>query len=322
MKIKSAECFICMIILCMLSGCGNALTDSGNTPEPAVTDNENALEQMIGDYDAERMMSKEELSEVNWKETISPYMEYDWLGDEHVEEYLDTSWLMQLADLNLDGQEEMLVTLPIYNGNSLTYVYTVEQGTVIYCGQIIAGAAYEDNDSFVKSGSWLLSDCIDVYRNKDGEFRYLSGNTFLKDDHGYYQIYENEFDGKSISGEPLYAINFYQDTEGNRINQYTAGDWLERKSEEADDDNYTEFTQIMEAYMEGWERADITFAASEFRVPGFARSLPEEKKEILRDNIVAGFARLSAEPEGEEAALEDGIPVLFEDTRENQDWMR
>lgn len=287
MRFKHIRCYIYIISLCVLFGCRNV--DTNNDIE-----NEK-LQQVAEDYDAERIMSKEELAEVDWKETILPYMEYDWLGDEHVERYLDTKWLMQLADLNLDGQEEMIVTLPIYNGNSLTYVYTVEAGTVVYCGRIIAGAAYLDNDSFMKQGSYLLSNYIDVYQNEAGEFRYLSGNTFLKGGHGYYQFYENEFNGKHISGEPLYAISFYQDTEGKMSYQYAAGDWQKPESEVTDDNDYTKFTQILKSHMEGWERMDITFLVSEFGVPGFVDALSGEKREIVRDNIVAGFAMALAD---------------------------
>ena len=314
MRVKHVGCLIGMIGLCVLSGCGNTVadsgssleqanmnngttleqadTDNGTTLEQVNTNNGTALEQMAVDYDAERIMSEEELAEIEWKETISPYMEYDWLNDEHVEQYYDTQWLMQLADLNQDGQEEMLVTLPIYNKDSLTYVYTVEDGTVVYCGQILAGSAYEYNDLFMEQASYLPLNYIDVYENEDGEFRYLSGNTFLHGNGGYYQIYENKFDGKQITSEPLYAINFYEDTDGKMIYEYAEGDWLKRESEVTDDPNFMAFTQEMEAYMKGWERVDITFLASEFRVPGFVNVLPEEKKEIIRDNIVAGFARI------------------------------
>ena len=292
MRVKHVGCLIGMIGLCVLSGCGNTVADSGSSLEQANMNNGTALEQMAVDYDAERIMSEEELAEIEWKETISPYMEYDWLNDEHVEQYYDTYWLMQLADLNQDGQEEMLVTLPIYNKDSLTYVYTVEDGTVVYCGQILAGSAYEDNDSFMEQASYLPLNYIDVYQNEDGEFRYLSGNTFLHGNYGYYQIYENKFDGKQITSEPLYAINFYQDADGKMIYEYAEGAWLKRESEVTDEPNFTAFTQEMEAYMKGWERVDITFLVSEFRVPGFVNVLPEEKKDIIRDNIVAGFARI------------------------------
>lgn len=302
MRVKYISCLIGMIGLCVLSGCGNTVADSGSTLEQADMNNESMLEQAdmnngtalgkkLVDYEAKRMMSEEELSEIEWKETISPYMEYDWLNDEHVELYYDTYWRMQLADLNQDGQEEMLVTLWIYNMDSRTYVYTVEDGTVVYCGRIFAGRAYEDNDLFMEQASWLPLNYIDVYENENGEFRYLSGNTFLKGDHGYYQIYENKFDGKQIISEPLYAINFYRDADGKMIYQYAEGDWLKRESEVTDDPNFTAFTQEIEAYMKGWGRVDITFLVSNFWVPGFAKVLPEEKKEIVRDNIVAGFAR-------------------------------
>ena len=325
MRVKHVGCLIGMIGLCVLSGCGNTVADSGSSLEQANmnngttleqtntnngtaleqvnTDNGTALEQTdtdngtvwgksIMDYEVERIMSKEELEEIEWKETISPYMEYDWLNDEHVEWYYDTYLRMQLADLNQDGQEEMLVTLSIYNMDSRIYVYTVKDGTVVYCGRIFAGRAYEENDLFMEQASYLPLNYIDVYENEDGEFRYLSGNTFIRGNHGYYQIYENKFDGEQMTSEPLYAINFYEDADGKIIYQYAEGDWLKRESEVTDEPNFTAFTQEMEAYMKGWERVDITFLVPDFWVPGFAKVLPEEKKDIVRDNIVASFARI------------------------------
>lgn len=52
MWIKHVGCFISMIGLCVLSGCGNTVADNGST-----------LEQMVADYEVEKMMSKEELTE-------------------------------------------------------------------------------------------------------------------------------------------------------------------------------------------------------------------------------------------------------------------
>lgn len=300
MRNKKVKGIIYLTCLCMLSGCGTAAGENGT-----------ALNEVADNYEAERMMTEEELAAVEWKETLAPYMEYDWLEEEHIERYLDTAWTMQLADLNLDGQEEMLITLPIYNGESQTYIYTVEAGAVVYCGQVAAGAAYEDNEAFMSAEGYLPSGYMDGYQNKSGEFRYLSGNTFLKGNHGYYQVYESEFVENHISCKPLYWIDFSQDTQGQMIYQYAEGDWMEQEGVLTDDQDFTGFAQAMDTYMEGWEKVNITFLTSEFRVPGFVDELTEEKKEIIRDNIPAGFA----------IVLSDSQPGQnSEDQPETDDW--
>lgn len=275
MKVKNVVLVSCMTGFSFLYGCD----------KPA------ALEEAVANYEVEPIMTEEELAAIDWSGEILPYMEYDWLSDENIEPYYDTSWIMQLADLNLDGQQEMLVTLPIYNGEDLTYIYTVEDETVVYCGKIIAGTAYNDNASFITDESYLPSNYIEVYQNESGEFRYLSGNDYLKGDHGYYQIYESTFEEKSISCEPIFAIGFATESDGTVDYSYVTGDFLEQESEEEDDSAYSAFTQAMEEYMEGYEKADITFTESEFRVPGIVNELPEEKKEMVRNNIKAGFAK-------------------------------
>lgn len=287
MKTKYVALLLCIMVVCNLYACETS-TASEETAEIS------AVETAAANYEAEQIMTKAELERIDWNEEIRPYMEYDWLGDKNIERYYDTSWLMQLADLNLDGQREMLVTVPIYRGNDLTFVYTVEDDTVVYCGKIIAGAAYKDNESFIKMGELLPSNYIDVYQNKSGELRYLSSEDDLHGTFGYYQIYESTFDGKCISCKPLYTICFSKNSNGNMEYGYAAGDWQEGENEVKDDENYTAFIQVMEAHMEGYEKVDISFTASEFYVPGIVDKLPEEKKEMVRDNIVAGFVKAGA----------------------------
>lgn len=189
------------MILYNLCACGT-LTASTETVEASVVEEETvetpAMEEAAANYETELIMTEAELESIDWDEEIRPYMEYDWICDKNIERYCDTSWYMQLADLNLDGQREMLVTLPIYQGEDLIFIYTVEDETVVYCGKIIAGAAYNDNASFIKTGGYLPSNYIDVYQNESGELKYLSSEDDLRGTFGYYQIYESTFDGKSI----------------------------------------------------------------------------------------------------------------------------
>lgn len=244
----------------------------------------------------EPLMAEEEsrqLDHMEWDEKIRLYMEYDWISDERIGRTMAyvNNWLMQLADLNLDGQLEMLVSECFLNmDEDITHIYTIEDGEVIYCGKIIAGPAYQDND-FFGGLDYLPSYYIDVYQNEAGEFRYLSCEDCLYSS-GYYQIYVSDFDGTGICAEPAFAIGYTYDAQDRKVFSYTTGDWLNRDNEVEDDEHCSAFEQMMEGYMEGYEKIDIDFAVSGYRVPAFAGELPEEQKEIVRKNIIAGFAQV------------------------------
>lgn len=234
-----------------------------------------------------------ELEQMNWDDTIRPYMMYDWIHDARIEKMMakESGWTMQLADLNLDGQPEMLITTFSFNKEDFTDIFTIKDGEVVYCGKIIAGSNYQDNQQFIEEARYLPSYYIDVYQNESGEFRYLSCDAFLMADHGYYQIYESEWDGESIFCKPVFAIGFSADGEGHMHYQYTTGKWSDRESEFEDSADYTAFCQEMETYMRGYEKIDVSFATSEYHVPALAGELPEEQQEIVRNNIIAGFAQ-------------------------------
>lgn len=236
----------------------------------------------------EPIMTKDQLDDIEWDEKIRPYMEYDWIGDEHIDRLMASvnSWVMQLVDLNLDGQPEMLVSEYFCDmKEDYTHVFTIQDGEVVYCGKIIADAAYRDNEVFGDL-NYLPSYYIDVYQNASGEYKYLSGDDFLMETHGYYQIYENNFDGNNISCEPLVAVGFAEDMDGNKNYQFVIGNWME-----GEEKNYSTYEQVMEEYMKGYEKIDIDFTVSQYQVPAFAGELPEEQQEIVRKNIMAGFAQ-------------------------------
>lgn len=193
-------------------------------------------------------------------------------------------------EIEEDSREETLSEIEEYNASDdLTHVYTLKDGEVIYCGKIIAGAAFEYNESYGGS-SYLPSYYIDGYQNDEGEFRYLSSEEFARME-GHYQIYESSFDGTGISCKPVFAISYAHVSGGNTNYYYETGDWHEKENETPDDENYTAFHQVMEEYMEGYEKVDIDFVVCEYRVPTLAGVLPEEQQEIVRNNIVFGFAQ-------------------------------
>lgn len=254
----------------------------------------------------EPIMTEEEsnlLESIDWDEELRPYMEYDWIGDERIEKdilYIN-SLVMQLADLNLDGQLEMLVSEYCDRmAEDYTYVFTIQEGEVVYCGKIIASVQFTENE-FFGDLEYLPSYYIDAYQNADGEFRYLSCDDFLMAAHGEYWIYESTFDGTGISGNLAYMIDFAEESDGTKQCRYALGDKLgdnyldyyENYNENAvvDDEAYSDFCGVMEAYMQGYQRVDISFTVSEYRVPAASGALSSEQQEIVRKNIVAGFAR-------------------------------
>ena len=74
--------------------------------------------------------------------------------------------------------------------------------------------------------------------------------------------------------------------DGNKNHQFFIGNWM--KGEEK---NYSTYEQVMEEYMKGYEKIDIDFTVSQYQVPAFAGELPEAQQEIVRKNIMAGFAQ-------------------------------
>lgn len=127
----------------------------------------------------------------------------------------------------MDGQREMLL-LQSVDGCNFVSVYTVENGRAVYCGLIPAdgpGKSYNDcsfynlmidserkthtADRTERSGGleggflnfWPDSD-IDVYKNGEGEMKYLSSVCLP----GWFEIYESTFDGREITCEILFRV--------------------------------------------------------------------------------------------------------------------
>lgn len=256
----------------------------------------------------------EQLETLEWDERIRPYTEYDWVGEECLlAAGLGSEWSFQLADLNQDGQPELLAALSQYSWRAPDFirVYTIQDGTVIYCGAIDGGWRRWELEGELE---YFPSYYVDVYQNSAGEFRYLSCEQFsyyayYEDCHYYYyQFYESTFDGTTVSCQPVYAIRYLVDErEGVRDWHYMAGDCTEWDTDKwetgMDDEMYSAFRQVMKEYMQGYEKVDIDFALSPYEMPGQAFRLPSEQQEIIRDNIVAGFAQalgyMEEEAEGE-----------------------
>ena len=96
-------------------------------------------------------------------------------------------------------------------------------------------------------------------------------------------------------------IDYAEESDGTKRCRYASGDKLgdnyldyyENYNENAvvDDEAYSDFCQVMEDYMQGYQRVDINFTVSEYRLPAASGSLSLEQQEIVRKNIDTGFAR-------------------------------
>lgn len=113
-------------------------SDQGELPESILGD---AEEKMIP------IVSAEELTGIEWDDDLMPYVEYDFFDENEFWDYatIDSNIFISLGDLNLDGQREMMITIPVLRDNSRTYIYTIEDGEVTYCGYTKAGRDFTDN---------------------------------------------------------------------------------------------------------------------------------------------------------------------------------
>lgn len=261
--------------------------------------NESSDEEVLESYmetwnkELTLMYSEEELNRIEWDEEIKLYMEYDWIEDSRIERtaIFDTRWVMQLVDLDLDSQAEMIISIHLYNREDITYIYTIENQRVVYCGEIVAGPVNKDNALFSVKNNYFISSYIDVYKNENNEFIYLSGDDLLYQSHGYYQIYKSKFVNNNFLCESLCAINFYRDLDGLTNYEFRLGNWMDESNAiEVDDECFTRFSCFMENELMDYEKINIDYIQSDYYVPGFIDELPEEKREIVKKNIVAGFA--------------------------------
>lgn len=286
--------FVMIFILVVMSGCNfkdkDEIKESKKESSSSALDEQKRLPKAILD-DAQKLilpiMSKEEFTNMKWDNDLIPYVEYDFLGDNEFWDYstMDSKIFISFGDLNLDGQREMMITISAYNDKSKTFIYTVENGEVIYCGQVIAGREYAGN---AIAFEFWPKDLFDVYVNEKGEIRYFSSDS---DEHGTFGsnfIYESRFDNNEIIGQPVFAMVY----SGDNYGYWTKDTWGDWENYESDDKAYTVLNNIISDYMCDYKRADIPFFYSEYSIPGYARELEEEYQEAVHDNILAGMAQV------------------------------
>lgn len=312
---------LCLLMIICLLGCKDELdsqgnmqpaigqeesiseTESGNT-EPEETSEDTweidpeFVEEMILVYeDVLQPIGTEEefdkLDAVDWEEDVRPFMEYNWLRDSGIEanHLVDNRWVMQLGDLNQDGQPEMLISEVIYNKEEFTYIYTVKDGEVVPCGRLNGSRDYMFQEDFSEAGAFYPSYYVDVYQNEEGDLRFLSCDVVQMADWGWVQIYAGNYDGETVSCEPVYGAGYAKSSDGAMHYTCYVGDIVEENKQMEDDEKYSEFNRLMDEYMEGYEKVDMDFIVSEYYPPEVAMYMPITDQKTVSDNIRYGFAK-------------------------------
>lgn len=312
---------LCLLMIICLLGCKDEL-DSQENMQPAIGQEENIsgmesentepeetsedtweidpefVEEMILVYeDVLQPIGTEEefdkLDAVDWEEDVRPFMEYNWLRDSGIEanHLVDNRWVMQLGDLNQDGQPEMLISEVIYNKEEFTYIYTVKDGEVVPCGRLNGSRDYMFQEDFSEAGAFYPSYYVDVYQNEEGDLRFLSCDVVQMADWGWVQIYAGSYDGETVSCEPVYGAGYAKSSDGAMHYTCYVGDIVEENKQMEDDEKYSEFNRLMDEYMEGYEKVDMDFIVSEYYPPEVAMYMPITDQKTVSDNIRYGFAK-------------------------------
>lgn len=241
-------------------------------------------------YDAENktfpIMSEEELAEIEWDNDLIPYVEYNFLDENEFWTFstMNSNIFISFSDLDLDGQREMMITIPAYRDGSKTFIYTVENGEVIYCGWTIAGTEYAENSTKFE---FCPQNLFDIYVNDKGEIRYFSSDSDEHGTFGNYSIYESGFENNHILCQPVFAMIH----SGDNYGYWTKDTWDDWGNYELDDEDYTALNNIITKYMSGYKKVNVPFFYSEYAIPGYARDLEAESQEAISNNILAGIAQ-------------------------------
>lgn len=312
---------LCLLMIICLLGCKDEL-DSQENMQPAIGQEENIsgmesentepeetsedtweidpefVEEMILVYeDVLQPIGTEEefdkLDAVDWEEDVRPFMEYNWLRDSGIEanHLVDNRWVMQLGDLNQDGQPEMLISEVIYNKEEFTYIYTVKDGEVVPCGRLNGSRDYMFQEDFSEAGAFYPSYYVEVYQNEEGDLRFLSCDVVQMADWGWVQIYAGSYDGETVSCEPVYGAGYAKSSDGAMHYTCYVGDIVDENKQMEDDEKYSEFNRLMDEYMEGYEKVDMDFIVSEYYPPEVAMYMPITDQKTVSDNIRYGFAK-------------------------------
>lgn len=258
MRIKPVKWFIYMISLCMLSGCGNAAADSGNTPEPVeqedeVIESERQLEEAI-------TALENHLPDLEGIEEVLP-------GDLHVGDSCQ-------GDIGNDGRQDIVILLESWE--------TFSSG--------------EDTNDTRKSRRVV---CVFTEKEPD-VYEYVCKNG---------QLVRNS-DGGGIWGDPYAGIKiqdgFLTISDYGGSNDRWGDDFTFGLGESGD----------LELYKIRRYDYHIVYRYGNVHYFDYTTCIREDY--VIEDCSIEEATFSSST----DFTPREGIPVLFEDTREIQDWMR
>ena len=249
-------------------------------------------------HDREPFLSEEVMENVDWDEDLIPYLDYDWLKDDNL--WLGTLYNAYtefiLADINEDGQRELILSEWDWRAPGVTHIYTVIDGEVVYCGETLASTVRYDVDDNVKAIPYFPEEIFDVYQDPEGCYQLISyGYGNLHGGFGSYSCFETTYDKGQISYVPAFGTLYSVSNE-----DYTYRYWIEENGEDwedikwdkaiGDDEDFTTLTRLLSEQYADYKKVEVTFQYSPYEVGVCSWAYYEEDQEAVRYNIRAGLA--------------------------------
>ncbi|MCH5281548.1 MAG: hypothetical protein J1E61_08775 [Lachnospiraceae bacterium] len=266
----------------------------------------------------EPILSEEVMENIDWDEDLLPYLKYDWLEEEGL--WIGTLTLsyaeFSLADLNEDGQRELTITLSDHREPGITYIYTVIDGKVVFCGETLASMIRYDVADNVKAIPYFPEDLFDVYKDPDGRYRLISyGYGDLHGNYGGYYLFESVYDNEQITYIPAFGTmyegyddectySYWIEKNGNGWKEVVGEKYVYTNDPDGlykwmipkynvgvvDDKKYTALIQLLSEQYADYEKIDVTFEYSPYIVSGDVCVYYDADQEAVRYNIRAGLA--------------------------------
>ena len=246
---------------------------------------------------------------------VNAYLTVNWTSREILWEHdimpndSGRGWEFWLADIDLDGIEEMLISfLANHCGQNSLYVYQYENNSVTLYGDMIA-VPDKDVITFIdykKISPFMDIELVDVYTNRQNEYRHLSIDCFSIGGMDRIFLYETVPENNFKQEELANIIYEYNDTEQWEI--YFQGERLASTKD---------LNDMISRHMEGYEKQEICYTHLEKTFPRdiFGMSIDQQKREL--EELSYCSPRMSGKNQNfaaAEASEEDGITmtsVLF-----------
>ena len=245
---------------------------------------------------------------------VNAYLTVNWTSREILWEHdimpndSGRGWEFWLADIDLDGIEEMLISfLANHCGQNSLYVYQYENNSVTLYGDMIA-VPDKDVITFIdykKISPFMDIELVDVYANRQNEYRYLSIDCFSIGGMDQIFLYETVPENNFRQEELANIIYEYNDTEQWEI--YFQGERLASTKD---------LNDMISRHMEGYEKQEICYTHLEKTFPRdiFGMNADQQKRELeelyesllycgqtgCRGGLPAAQSIFSKEPQTEE----------------------